>query len=377
MNRRELFQKSATLILFLSVNAQAKKSNNTPENGGLISPYLIWPQVKEEYGLLLFDLNKGDLKKIKVPFAIHKVSNHKNKPEIGYGISSYSNHIAVMNLKSGQIISTQKLNSKFVFSGHSQVSEDGTIYATVSKPDKKNRETGIVSISPATLKIQEEYIYNKTITNGSFHDLQYSSDEKTLITTGGSGLFFFDLNSKSIIRKEKIKFDLPDAILNHFAFTKSGHFGIQSNVFENDQANNTGLADKGSLVIYNNQSDKFVIHRKSGELAKKINQDLFGLCINNNGNILAVANPWNNYLTFWAFPSGELLKGIDCRGPTGITLTTNNKQFIVTTLEGLKYFNVETLDEAREYKNYKAEFQDIFGADGKWGRLFHSTALSV
>lgn len=343
--------------------------------GRIVSPYTSAVEKIKTHGVMTLDLDRREMKTIQTSFPIHKVSIGKKKSGLGYGIGSYSNHIAKIDLNRAKLMVTAELDQRFSYSGHSIVSKTGDIYASISEGESPNRRTGLVRIHPDTLKVEEEFIFPKLPGLTKVHDIQkFSPDGNILVCTGGSYLLQFNLKSKSIQRTDKIEFDLPDAILNHFAFSSKGDFGIQSNVFDQGTGNNTGKARAGAPVLFNGQSRKFRILRQTGELSKRLNEDLFGLCLNSDASILCIASLWDHYLSFWNMKTGHFIKGLDLRQPTGVTLSSDGKHFLVTTTAGLKSFNSLTLEPGLIAPEFTNDFAKIFGLKMNESRLFHSTA---
>lgn len=356
-----------------SVSAKNTAATMTSRQGHIASPYSLKRLGQNKHGVLIFDLDRQGAMDVEVPFAIHKISLDPASIGIGYGIASYSNQIAKIDLKNGKLLAVETFKGRFTFSGHSQISKNGLIYATVS--DAQSGTTGLVAIEKKSLAIEEELIFPKTPGLGSLHDLRFLPNEDRLVTTGGQLLIEFDPKAKKISKSHRISFDLPNAVLNHFVFTKHGNFGIQSATFDKGRSNETP-AQNGALVLFNGQNEKFRILRQSGALAKHLEQDLFGLCLNADGSIICVASLWDNYLTFWNMESGAFIKGLDFQHPTGVTLTNDRSHFVVTTTDGLRYFNAKSTERVESFESFDTKFAKTF-AEGTGKRLFHSTAFTI
>lgn len=377
MKRRNFIIGSVGLFLLHEKHLFAKslRANKIPEYGCLVSPYSFKSSGKSKHGALLFDLDLRKTINIDIPFAVHKIVLDPTSNGIGYGVSSYGNEIAKIDLKDGKLLTTGKLEGRFTFSGHSQISKVGSIYATVFDGSRVPPETGLVIINKEKLVLDEELIFPTIPGLGPLHDLQFSFDEKHLITTGGQLIVEYDPQAKIVSKTHRISFDLPNAVLNHFAVSKFGNFGIQSATFDEGR-NNEAPARNGAVVLFKNETKKFQILRKRGELAKRLDQDLFGLCLNGDGSILCVAGRWDDHLTFWNMSSGAFMHGLDFSQPTGVTRTSNEKYFVVTTLEGLKYFDTTSTEKVETLESFEKEFVRLFaGKTSK--RLFHSTAFTI
>ncbi|MBN8540673.1 MAG: hypothetical protein J0L82_09840 [Deltaproteobacteria bacterium] len=348
-------------------------------NGCIVSPYSHSEGKKLVHGVMILDLDRRKMTTIPTPFAIHIVSAGVEKSGLCYGVASYSNHVAKIDLRSAKVLLVKELSPKFEYSGHSTVSKSGHIYATVSEKsaakDSDPLRTGLVRLDPVTMNLDEEYLFPKLDGLGTLHDVQtFSSDGNILVSAGGSLLIHINLKTKTIVRSDKIEFDIARASLNHFAFSSEGNFGLQSRVSDSG-AGNGGISKLGAPVLFDSGNRKFRILRQTGELSKRLNRDLFGLCLNREGSVLGIANLWDDFLSFWNMQSGKLLKSFDLRQPTGITLSADGKYFLVTTTSGLMYFDSQTLKQVFGLTDFKKEFGELFGQTISKGRLFHSTAI--
>ena len=374
MKRKEFILSSAGLLISLALDAREKKSAKK-ELGCIASPFTSDVGGNVVNGVLLLDLDNGRFKQIATPFAIHKISIDPVQKDLGYGLASYSNAIAKFDLKREVLLDTKEFVGDFEYSGHSQVSNQGIIYATAFNRSMKPPQAVISLINKTTLEVFDKIVLLGM--NQAGHDLQFSTNSDILITTIGNKLCFVNKKSKKIEQIKAIEFDIPGSTLNHFSFTKNGDFGIQANLFEQGKGKNNSSCKDGALVLFNKRSDQFKILRQKNELASKLKQDFFSICLNSEDSILCIAHPWDNFLTFWDIQSETLIKGLDCPHPAGVTLTIDRAYFVVTTSEGLRYFRTKSLEEVTSNKNFQEDFKKIFFPKSDKKRMFHSTAYSL
>lgn len=372
VNRRQFLAASVGALMGHGLLAKELPFRSSRSRGRLLTQYLVEGGESSRSGALVMDLDQGTLADIKIPTAIHKFSIALSKPTEAIGIASYENFIAKIDLKDPSLIEFKKTPEKYDLNGHVEWVEDlGRIYASANK----GKDGGVVGLNPSTLEFTDE-VFPGVLNQSFTHDLKFINQSKALLVSGGNHIVYLDLANKKVIHHNEIEFDIPGPSLNHFAISKEGNLGIQSNSIRSLGSKNKAVVEDGALVTFNNKQQQFHIHRPKGLLAQQMKSDLFGLCFNNEGTILAVLNPYEDFISFWNFTTGTIEKKLTISGqmPTGISVTSNGEFFVVVSFDGLRYFHTKTLHEDQSLPRFKAEFSTIFSSRHSRRRLFHTTS---
>jgi uncharacterized protein len=212
------------------------------------------------------------------------------------------------------------------FYGHGAFSHDGLyLYSTETYLDSQQ---GVIAIrDAATFQLLGEFP-----TYGSNpHECQLVEDGKVMvITNGGRDLMSGDAPSVTYVDVDNQQL-LERVVLNN-KLINTGHMGItdegalivvsapRSGLKKTDLG---GVSIKpGDGLIQSIAQPEKIVSRMIGEALSVVIHEESGIC--------AVTHPDGNMVTFWSIADGRLLKNLDFPKPRGVSLTLDEKYFVLS-----------------------------------------------
>jgi hypothetical protein len=132
-------------------------------------------------------------------------------------------------------------------------------------------------------------------------------------------------------------FDNPRVNGGHLALTSRRELVVVSapRVAERDPG---GVSIREGARLHTLAEPADVVRRMTGET--------LSLAIHERSSVVGVTNPDGDLLTFWDFRRGKLVKATSIEHPRGITLTRDQRWFIVShgKRPALSWFSTATLD---------------------------------
>jgi len=212
------------------------------------------------------------------------------------------------------------------FSGHSVFNKAGDIlYCTETY---LNNRKGIIAIRDGnSFEVLGEFpTYGENP-----HECQLTNDATTLVVTNaGSGsagnsqpsVTYIDVQSHKLI--ERITLTNRQLSAGHAGIAKDGSLIVASAPVKGPETTHTGGVSirSGNRPILSMTQPEVVINQMSG--------DALSVAIDNKHNIAAVTHPDGNMVTFWSVDKRELLKAMSVPEPGGVTLSLDEKYFIIS-----------------------------------------------
>jgi hypothetical protein len=295
------------------------------------SRYLRASDQQVTFSIDLVDLDRDQFQSIPVDFLAHGLSTHPQHPHIGALFEKRGPSACVVDLAAAKLLQPIQATSGRAFYGHGAFSPDGALlYAVEIRTDTHE---GLITIrDAATLRPRDEL----PTYGDNPHDCVLLEDRKTLAITNGGGdllskrdpsVTFVDIATRKLIER----IILPDPKINagHVAVTKRGDFALVS-------APRDGLPELTSLGGITLRTARRKPERMKSPPA--ITSRLWGEClsvaIHEPSQVVAATCPYGNLLTFWHLERKKLLKSHDLESVRGVTLSLDQRFFIVTYGQG-------------------------------------------
>lgn len=319
------------------------------KEGLIIGPGKYISQGQTKYVLSIIDLDAKLPRPRVTPleFFAHGVSPHPLEPEKAALFQKHGPGACLVDLVKGQVIQPIITEPGLEFYGHGAYSRDAKwLYAT--ETDVKDNYRGLIHVRDG-----------KTLTTiGEFpsfglapHDCQLVDDGKTLVITNGGGEYetdefgsvtYVDVASEKLIEK----IPLPkDRNAGHLSLTPQGDLAVVSAPREglDPEENSGGVAVRPAGEEFQPiESPKKLVERMIGET--------LSLSIHEPSRVVGATTPEGNLLSFWNLDTGELVKSVELPKPRGITLTLDNKFFVVSydVRADLTFFATDTLERVSQ-----------------------------
>jgi len=93
------------------------------------------------------------------------------------------------------------------------------------------------------------------------------------------------------------------------------------------------------------------------EITRQMFGETLSVAIHEDSGIVGVTHPDGNMVTFWSIQDRQFIKSIKLYRPRGITLSNNNKDFLITA-EPNPFFEQSYISGSHIY-NWSADMQEI------------------
>ncbi|PCJ87655.1 MAG: hypothetical protein COA54_04995 [Thiotrichaceae bacterium] len=279
-----------------------------------------------KYVLAIANLQKKDKQLIDMDFLAHGIiidPNDKKRLLVFEKNGPGAAEIDLSNLSVSKKIAPSKDKH---FYGHGTFNQAGdTLYCTETN---LNNQKGALVIRDA----HDFNVLGEFPTYGENpHECQLIDDGATLLVThAGSvsktnsapSVTYIDVASKKL--KERINLANEPLTTAHTGIANDGSLVVASTPGEGLEKTHTGGVSirSGNQPILSMTQPEVVINQMNGEALSVI--------IDNNRRIAAVTHPKGNMVTFWSIDKRELLKAMSVPKPAGVTLSLDEKSFIVS-----------------------------------------------
>lgn len=160
------------------------------------------------------------------------------------------------------------------------------------------------------------------------HQCQLTNDAATLVVSNAGSLksqpsiCYIDVQSQQLI--ERITLTNQQLNTGHFDIAADGSLVVTSAPRAGvEKIRNGGVSIRsGKRTILSMTQPEMVIDRMTGEA--------LSIAIDNKNNIAAVTHPDGNIVTFWSIDKRELIKAMSVPDPRGITLSLDERSFIIS-----------------------------------------------
>lgn len=212
------------------------------------------------------------------------------------------------------------------FNGHGAFDSTGkTLFCTETYVDNHK---GIIAIRDgSSFKVLDEF----SSYGENPHECQLIDDGATLVVTNAGSesvdnsvpcVTYIDVQSQKLI--ECVTLTNQQLNTGHIGIAKNGSLIVASAPREGLEKTHTG----GVSIRSDNQpmlsmtSPEVVINQMTGEA--------LSVAVDSKHNIAAVTHPDGNMVTFWSVDKRELIKAISVPEPRGVTLSLDEKSFIIS-----------------------------------------------
>lgn len=281
---------------------------------------------KVNYALSIINLTMKKKKLIPINFLAHGVIiDPKNYfrailfEKIGPGACEIDLH----SMKMTNIITT---NNEKYFYGHGAFSIDAKyIFCTETY---LNNKKGIIAIRDADTM---QYLGEFPTYGDNPHECKLTDNGKTMVVTnagssiGGNimpSVTYIDMASQQL--KERVLLTNKRLNTGHMAIGNNGSLVVAS-------APREGLSktDLGGVSIRPTNLNMQSISLPS-DIVNSMKGEALSVIIHNKKDIAAVTHPDGNMVTFWSVKDRTLLNHIKIEKPRGVTLTNNEKTFLIS-----------------------------------------------
>jgi uncharacterized protein len=296
---------------------------------------------KISYALSILNLSLKEKRLIPIDFLAHGVIiDPKNYyrlilfEKIGPGACEVD--LSSMTLRSKITTSKDKY-----FYGHGAFSNDGdTLYCTETYLDNKK---GIIAIRDSqTMQPLGEF----PTYGDNPHECQMIDNGKVMVVTnagsmGGNNtkpsVTYIDMDNQQLVEEVFLTNDKLNT--GHIGLSKDGSLVVAS--APRDGLKKTDLG--GVSIRPKGQSIETI--SSPNEIVSSMTGEALSVIVHDSKNIAAVTHPDGNMITFWSVLDRRLLKHIKIDKPRGVTLTTDEKSFVVSygTNTNIMLIDISTL----------------------------------
>lgn len=240
------------------------------------------------------------------------------------------------NFQTGQIVKEFRCEEGRYFYGHGCYSADGR-YLFATENDYENQR-GVVTIRDgATMQVLGEL--------PSFgvgpHEVTLLNDGKTLVIANGGTFEHPNSGGREILNVETMRPSLAYVDLesnkllgeyrleNHYLGMR--HLSVRSDGLIAIAIQNEGPAETPTpLIAFHDGKGELRLGDAPLEVLREMNHFGLSVCMDPASGITGLTCPKGNVVAFWNAATGEFLRRFSIQDASGITLTHDKKQFMIT-----------------------------------------------
>ncbi len=344
ITRRRFLSGGVALTATLGLARRARSLRGT-EGGELIlgaMKTMVVATHELSFALVAIDQQGKHWRTVPLAFHFHGLAANPKQPGRAVLFEKHGPGCCEVNLPSGKVIQTIATGSDQSFYGHGAYSPDGRqLYATETRKDG----TGLISIRDG----RSFSLLGEFPTYGARpHDCRLIDGGATLVVTNGGGklddeepapsVTYIDVRSTKL--RERLSFSNPRINAGHLAIGPRGELAVVS-------APRRGLPDGSPGGFTMRAGDKqFLTVTEPASVVKKMVGEVLSLSIHGPSAVVGVTCPDGNLVTFWDLRQHRLVKSFDVEFPRGITLSGDQRHFIVSCGKEprLDYYKTATLE---------------------------------
>ena len=320
----------------------------------------------QKFYVVIMDLDANKIQKIETPANIHFLEHFDRENNLLIGTNKTGEYLSVVNSATGTV-KTHSMGSAYNLMGHTAFSADKRFLCATARRivDDKNC---IVILDQKTFAILDAIVLPDSYPPN--HDCKFIPGTTMLVTTGGQNIELVDRVNKTV-NIVKVPFTNPESQVRHFTVSKDGDMSFQSNVMYGNEPKSLTYS-LGAVVTYDRKKNAAQVLDPVIEGVNIFNRELIDFQFSGDGETVAVTAKNYNYVTFWNFKTGKLIKSVDIPYPVRVTLSKNEKYFVIISGHGLRYITTSTL----ELKTSMNQFDDMFN-ETIYEPATHGTYLSI
>lgn len=269
--------------------------------------------------LAIANLYQGDTRLVETTFLPHSCMVDPRDKKRLICIEYKGSQAAAISLEQHENIEHYTPGSPRIFSGYGCFDNTGDTIYTIETDTMDN--AGSIVIRDKDFKyLAEANSHGKNPTH-----CQLIGDRKVIMvansgdTNSSANIAYIDLQDNKLLDKIAIKTGV--AANMYFSTTTGGNKVV---------TNSEPLLDRLAQVSISDKKLSFEIMQGPEALTEKLYGSAYNICIDERNDIAAISHPEANLLTFWSISSRKLHKAMSVPNPKGITLTLDNKHYIVS-----------------------------------------------
>lgn len=278
---------------------------------------------KLRHVLAVVNLQQKDNQLVDLDFLPHGIIvDPKNKKRL-LTFAKNGAAAAEVDLDSLSMTSELSVSKNRLFNGHGVFDKSGdTLFCTeTSISDHK----GIINIRDGmNFKVLGEF----STYGDNPHQCQLAADGAVIVVSNAgtadspASVCYIDVQSQQLI--ERVTLSNPRLNAGHFEITDNGSLIVTSAPLKNSGENQAGGVSirSGKQTMLSMTQPEVILDRMTGEA--------LSIAIDNKQNIAAVTHPEANMVSFWSLNKRELIKAISVPQPRGVTLSLDEKSFIIS-----------------------------------------------
>jgi hypothetical protein len=260
---------------------------------------------------------------IPLDFLPHGLSPNPNCPTQLVVCEKIGPRAAVIDLETMSLVETIPTDPDRYYYGHCVHSKNGDIFYATETYRRSLKGAIVIRDTRSNQVIGEFPSYG-----AAPHECYLIDEGKTMVVTNGGGdssgdkpnIAYIDIDSQQLLRREHLTNRHINA--GHLMHADDGSLVVVSAPRAGlgaDKLGGVSIQPQGKLMR-SVSSPKKVVNKMKGEaLSVAIHQD-----------VAMVTHPTGNMLTCWSTKDRRLLKKIDLPIPRGVTLTCDNRYFVVS-----------------------------------------------
>ena len=290
--------------------------------------------------LAVVNLQKRDKQRVDMDFLAHGIiidPNNKKRLVVFEKFGPGATEIDLNNHTVSKNIAPSK--NKY-FDGHGAFNQSGD-YLYCTETNLNNHKGTIVVRDGRNFKALGEF----STYGENPHDCRLVDDGATLVVTNagstsntstGPSVTYIDVPTQEL--KERVTLTNEQLNTGHIDIAKNGSLVVASAPREGlDKTNPGGVSIRsGNQTMLSMTEPEIVIDQMTGEALSVI--------VDNKLNIAAVTHPDSNMVTFWSIDQRELIKAMSVPEPRGVTLSLDEKSFIVSYSANTSIVLISTKD---------------------------------
>jgi hypothetical protein len=280
---------------------------------------------KVHYLISINDLNEKTTQRVALDFFPHGIHQ---RPDIPHRLAIFEKKgpgSCEFDLRERKVVRTLTTDPTRHFYGHGCYSSDSSLlYCTESYLDTFD---GIIAIRDSkTMEFLGEFpTYGKEP-----HECKFIDHGRTMVISNGGGnlrgappsVTYVDVASQKLLETV----EPTNSALN------TGHFAIDADgglVIISAPRSGLGPTGLGGVSIRPRGEDVLSLAQPSA-ITGRMQGEALSVVIHQGKRIAAVTHPDGNMITFWSMTSRQLISSLDIPGPRGVTLSSDEKHFIVS-----------------------------------------------
>lgn len=301
----------------------------------------------------LMDLDRNELARIPLDFLAHGFTVHPQKPHLAAVFEKRGPGAALVDLSACKLLGYIRTRHQREFYGHGLWSSDGRIVYAVETALDTHAGLMVVRDANGFAELDTFPTYGENP-----HDCLFVDGGKTLVVTNGGGdlgsshvpsVTYVDVASRRLL--EKVVFSDPKINAGHAVIARDGSLAVCS-------APRDGLPQDTSLggVTIKPRKGKAERMRKPRPVVERMLGESLSLALHEKSGGLAVTNPAGGIVTLWDMRTGRLLRSVDVEAPRGVTLTLDERWFVLASgkLSRLTLVSTKTLEPIQGAPEYEA-----------------------